>query len=202
MGKLIAVVGNSGVGKTTLTRGLVKRTALQAGVEELAERPFQQLFAEELNRFALANQLDFLLYRAEQEMAIRNMAAGIGIQDGGLDQDYHVFSHHFYEKGYLGEGELALCGRFYALVRSFLPPPDLIIYLTAPLEVIQQRYKARGRPLEIARLEDLFQLERLIRGWIDRCDPAQLLVVDAGREDFHDPPRLKELVSEITTRLQ
>lgn len=82
MGKLIAVVGNSGVGKTTLTRGLVKMTALQAGVEELAERPFQQLFAKELNRFALANQLDFLLYRAEQEMVIRKMAAGIGIQDG------------------------------------------------------------------------------------------------------------------------
>ena len=200
MGKLIAVVGNSGVGKTTLARALCQRGSFVAGLEQHSERPFQQLFAQDLQRWGLANQIDYLLYRAEQEEIVRR-SDQTGIHDGGLDLDFHLFAKHFHRKGYLSEAEFILCERLYTLLRSLLPPPDLIIYLRAPVTIAAQRYARRGRSLEIAALADLEDMDRLLTLWMAGVDSAQVIEVDASHDEFCTPAAVEALLAEIDARL-
>ena len=95
MGNLIAIVGASGVGKTSLVHALNKASNFAVAYEQHNERPFQVLFQQDA-RYALANQLDYLLYRAEQEKELR-ASPKIGLIDGGLDLDFHGFTRLFYE---------------------------------------------------------------------------------------------------------
>ena len=112
MGKLAVVVGNTGVGKTTLVEALCRQSDFVCATEDHEGRPFQELFTQDHQKYALANQLDYLLRRANQEKDIRQ-GEYPGIQDGGLDQDFHVFTRLFYQKGYLTESEFGICQRQY-----------------------------------------------------------------------------------------
>ncbi len=199
MGTLIAVVGNTAVGKTTLTRRLSAAAPFFTGLEQHGERPFQQAFADNLQRYALANQIDYLLLRAEQEQAIRAQP-GIGLVDGGLDEDFQVFARHFWAKGYLSDAEFALCERFYTLARQLLPPPDLFIYLTAPLAVIEQRFQRRNRSLEIAQLADLAALDDLVRSWMAREQTTPIITVDASRDEYCAPAAIAALLAALQRR--
>ncbi|MGD8603124.1 MAG: deoxynucleoside kinase [Anaerolineales bacterium] len=179
MGFLVSIIGNSGVGKTTLAEKLAEQSGFFAGKEELPNRPFQSAFARDLHRYALANQVDFLLYRAEQERQIRSME-GIGVQDGGMDLDIHLFTHLFHHKGYLSDGEYSLCHRLYDQLRQALPGPDLFIYLESPIEVITQRFGVRNRRQEITRGEDLEQLQGFLQQWLDELAPDRVMTIDAA----------------------
>ena len=200
MGKLIVVVGNTGVGKTTLTQQLCLQGGFVSGLEQQAERPFQQLFANDLARYALPNQVDYLLRRAEQEWAIRQQPA-IGLQDGGLETDFWLFTRRFYQKGYLDEPGYQLCERLYTFFRQLLPPPDLIIHLVAPLAVITARYAQRNRPLEIAQLDDLAALDLLLTDWLTQVDGIPILTVDATKEDATYTQATRWLLPQIRARL-
>ena len=181
MGKLIVIVGNTGVGKTTLARCLCRWGDFFAGFEQHKERPFQSKFSADRQRYALHNQVDYLLFRAEQELAIR-LGAKDGIQDGGIELDYHVFSTHFFHQGYLNQTEYDLCRRIYRLVRATLPPPDLIIHLSAPLPVLAERFAKRDRSLEIAALPDLEALQTLLDRWLATQNKSPLVSIDAGQQ--------------------
>lgn len=197
MGKLIAIVGGTGAGKTTLTRVLCQATGWACAVEDLDRRPFQALFKQDHRRYALANQVDFLLYRAEQERAIRQGPVP-GVVDGGLDQDFFVFTRLFHQKGYLTDGEYQLLERLHSLLRSALPAPDLLIYLAAPVPVQAERFRRRGRPLEIATLADLEAIQALLERWLDETPYPRLLRVDAGRED----PGCEAILDEILANVE
>lgn len=197
VGKLVVVVGNSGVGKTTLVRRICQVLPLSYALEEHVERPFQALFAAQLQRYALANQIDYLLLRAEQESAIRQ-GGGIGIQDGGLDLDFYVFTRFFYQKGYLSQDEYLLCQRLHQRLRQTLPPPDLIVLLTAPLDVLLHRYRRRNRDLEIAAADDLARLQELVDEWMDQAAPSRLLKIDVGVDD----PLFARSLPRLTTTIQ
>jgi deoxyadenosine/deoxycytidine kinase len=197
MGALITLIGNSGVGKTTLTHLLQARGQFYVGFEQHEERPFQKLFSKYLRRYAFSNQVDYLLFRAEQEYLIRQSPIA-GILDGGLDQDFHVFTSLFFEKGYLSRDEFRLCERLYFLLRQMLPSPEVIIYLTAPLDVIAERFARRGRSLEIAQIEDLHRMQNTIDRWIRSCDNSQIVRIDAG----HDDPTYSAMLEPLFQQIQ
>lgn len=197
MGRLIVVAGISGVGKTALTRRLCELMPLIIGLEQHAERPFQALFAQDNRRFSLANQFDYLIFRAEQELAIRESRQD-GIIDGGLEVDYFVFTHLFYQKGYLAAEEFQLCQRLYRILRRELPAPDLILYMQAPLSVIAQRFAARGRTLEIAQLADLEDMQRLLEQWMRAVKYIPVIQVDASQDD----PLYMEIGEDISRRIR
>jgi deoxyadenosine/deoxycytidine kinase len=200
MAKMIIVVGNSGVGKTTLTHILCQQGGYAEGLEQLGERPFQKLFSTQLQRYSLANQFDFLLFRAEQELAIRNGNID-GILDGGLEEDFYIFTRHFYDKGYLEEKEYRLCEKLVEVLRQLLPAPDLIVALEAPLDTIAQRYSRRNRPLEIARRGDLSELQTLLDDWLACQMPSRIIRVDATPDDPSYAGILPFLLEKIRQKL-
>ena len=145
MSKLIAVIGASGVGKTALVRALAKTYPFETAYEEHVERPFQALFKND-SRYALANQIDYLFLRAEQEKRLRALSpTQIGLIDGGLDLDFHGFTRLFHRRRLLTDLEFELCHRVYRFLRELLPQPDLIILLHADEITVAQRLSTRDR---------------------------------------------------------
>lgn len=200
MGYLVSIIGNSGVGKTTLAERLAERAGFFAAKEDLRQRPFQAAFARDLQRFALANQIDFLLYRAEQERQIRSLE-GIGIQDGGLDLDFRVFTRLFHQAGYLSEQELDVCRRLYQHLRQAQAPPDLMVYLKCPLEIISARYQIRGRAREIAQLGDLCSIQELLDEWLQEMEPEKVITIDAGDDKIISPDEVGRIAHQINDKL-
>jgi deoxyadenosine/deoxycytidine kinase len=194
MGRIIVIAGNSGVGKTTLAAALCRLRPFATGLERHAGRPFQGLMAADPPRYALANQVDYLLLRAEQERVLR---AGplTGLIDGGLDLDFHGFTRLFHHRGYLNDAEYALCERLYHNLRALLGPPDLILYLTAPLPVVEARYARRGRALEIAQRDDLALMEGFVAEWIATITHTPVIAIDAAADDVCAPPVLTALLA-------
>jgi deoxyadenosine/deoxycytidine kinase len=185
MGQLIALVGVSGVGKTSLARALRAAHPFNVGLEQHAERPFQALFKMD-TRYALANQVDYLLLRAEQERDLRR-ATETGLVDGGLDQDFHAFTRLFRIRNYLGEAEFDLCRRLYETIRASQPLPDLVIALKASDEEIRRRLAERDR-INIASAEDNSLLESFLDDWLASLAPERVLrlEVSAARPDYSD----------------
>jgi deoxyadenosine/deoxycytidine kinase len=182
MGKLIAVIGNCGTGKTSLTQRLCERSKYHALLEQHKERPFQQQFSKELKRFSLSNQMDYMLFRAEQEITVRQTDI-IGVQDGGLDQDFHVFTRLFHQKGFLDEEEFSLCERLYSTLRQMLPLPDLFIKLSAPRSILVARREKRQRSLDIVETKDLEGIESLIQNWMSKMGPTPVIDLDTSVDD-------------------
>ncbi len=200
MGKIIVIAGNSGVGKTTLAAALCRLRPFETGLEQHAERPFQALMAGDPPRYALANQTDYLLLRAEQERALRAGSLP-GLIDGGLDLDFHGFTRLFHERGYLTGVEFALCERLHGTLRGLLGPPELILHLTAPLAVVRARYARRGRALEIAQRDDLARMEQFIAEWLAGVSDTPIIPIDAADDGWRSPPALAALLARMDEAL-
>lgn len=179
MNKLVSIIGPSGVGKTTLARVLCEKHDFAIAYEQHNERPFQTLFKQD-PKYALANQLDYLLYRAEQEHEMRQSNKP-ALMDGGLDLDFHGFTRLFHLHGWLNDEEFKLCQRFYTLTRSLLPPPDLIIALSASAKTISDRLAARNR-INIASSEDAQTVSQFMDQWLESISEEKIIRLDITQE--------------------
>ena len=182
MAKLIAVIGNVGVGKTTFAQRLCAATSYTLAREDHADRAFHHAFALGDNAAALANQMDYLLVRIEQEVAIRN-GNTVGVLDGGLEQDLFVFTRYFAHRSLMTPPEYALCQRLYQFARRTLPQPDLLIYLHAPAEVLLERYTRRHRTVEVIKPADIALLDRFVQDGLAALANVSTLQVDASADD-------------------
>lgn len=179
MGKLIAVVGVSGIGKTALVRALAKAYPFATAYEQHTERPFQALFKKDA-RYALANQIDYLLLRAEQERLLR-ASPRIGLIDGGLDLDFHGFTRLFHSRGLLTDPEFDLCRRVYTFIREALPRPELIVRLHADEITVADRLSMRDR-INIASADDTALFDSFLDEWLASIPPNEILKLDASNE--------------------
>ena len=179
MNKLISIIGPSGVGKTTLARALCEKHDFAIAYEQHNERPFQTLFKQD-PKYALANQLDYLLYRAEQEHELRQSDKP-ALMDGGLDLDFLGFTRLFHLHGWLNDEEFKLCQRFYTLTRNLLPPPDLIIALSASAKTISDRLAARNR-INIASSEDAQTVSQFMDQWLESISEEKIIRLDITKE--------------------
>lgn len=195
MAHIISIIGVSGVGKTSLVHALNTEDKFVLGLEDHIKRPFQESFKKE-PRLALANQFDFLLYRAEQEQLLRANPLP-ALVDGGLDLDFHGFTRLFHARGWLSDPEYALLHRFYTLIRGTLPPPDLIVHLTASNDAIQSRLAGRDR-INIATTADASLLASFIEEWLACIPPDRLLHLDVT----HEPPDYGGCVQDVLARIE
>ena len=182
MSRLISIVGASGVGKTALAHALAKTKKFTTAYEQHAERPFQTPFKQD-KRFALANQMDYFLLRAEQEKQLR-ASTQIGLIDGGLDLDFHGFTRLFRSRSLLAESEFDLCRRLYNFIREALPPPELIVRLNADVETVASRLSTRDR-VNIANAEDTALFNSFLDEWLAPIPSAQVLVLDVTNESMN-----------------
>lgn len=181
MSKLISIIGASGVGKTALVQVFAKTKNLNTAYEQHTERPFQALFKQD-KRYALANQIDYLLLRAKQEKELRALpSAQIGLIDGGLDLDFHGFTRLFLSRNLLSQPEFDLCRRLYTFVRETLPPPELIVRLNADVETVTSRMVGRRR-INIASAEDTVLFNSYLDEWLAGIPSAQILELDVSNE--------------------
>ena len=181
MNKLIEVIGASGVGKTALVYALAKTRRFNTAFEEHAERPFQALFKND-SRFALANQIDYLLLRSEQEARLR-ASRQIGLMDGGLDLDFHGFTRLFHHHGLLTDPEFDLCRRVYAFVRETFPRPELIVRLYADELTVAGRLSMRER-INIASAEDTALFNSFLDAWLAEVPSDTILELDVSAENI------------------
>ena len=181
MGKLISIIGVSGVGKTALVRALSQAHPFVTAYEQHAERPFQALFKQD-KKYALANQLDYFLLRAEQERELRASPLP-GLMDGGLDLDFHGFTRLFRSRNLLTEPEFDLCRRVYNLIRATLPAPELIVRLIADEITVADRLSRRDR-INIANADDTARFDSFLDEWLVSAPIGQVLTVNVTNEDL------------------
>lgn len=181
MAKLVTIVGASGVGKTALAQALAKTGQFATALEQHDERPFQALFKQD-KKYALANQIDYFLLRAEQEMGLR-ASPHIGLMDGGLDLDFHGFTRLFLRRDLLTGPELDLCGRVYAFIRAVLPLPELIVRLKADEITVADRMSRRNR-INIANAEDTSLFNSFLDEWLASLSSERILTLDVSHESI------------------
>jgi deoxyadenosine/deoxycytidine kinase len=179
LNKLISIVGASGVGKTALVHALSKTGKFTTAYEQHIERPFQALFKQD-SRYALANQIDYLLLRAEQERTLR-ASEKIGLMDGGLDLDFYGFTRLFHSRGLLADPEHDLCRRVYAFIREALPMPELIVRLCADESTVANRLSTRDR-INIASAEDTALFDSFLDEWIAALPSRRVLELNVSHE--------------------
>jgi len=196
LGKLISIVGASGVGKTALVHALANTTNFATAYEQHSERPFQLLFKQD-KHFALANQIDYFLLRAEQEKELR-ASPQIGLTDGGLDLDFHGFARLFLSRNLLSGPEFDLCRRLYTFIRATLPPPELIVHLDADVETVASRLSKRDR-VNIASAEDTALFNSFLDEWLASIPPDQVLTIDVSTETL-DYTKSTGMVSEYISQ--
>lgn len=196
MNKLIVIVGASGVGKTTLMNALIARGRFAVAYEEHEARPFQSLFKQD-PKYALANQLDYLLLRADQERELRT-APHTGLMDGGLDLDFYGFTRLFRARGWLSAAEFELCRRLHSLIRQTLPPPDLIVHLHADSQTVRERLASRNR-INIASAQDAQRLESYIAEWLNPLPESQILRLDVSKEEKEYPASVPLILDKIVS---
>ena len=194
MKPLNVLVGASGAGKTTLMQALCKKYNFATAYEQHAERPFQKLFKQD-SKYALANQLDYLIHKAEQERELRQSDKP-ALMDGGLDLDFYGFTRLFHTHNWLSDLDFELCRRFHTLIRTLLPPPDLIVALNADAKTISERLDSRNR-INIASSQDAELLEKYINEWIESVPESNVIKLDVSYEDLNYSQSVKIILESL-----
>ncbi len=184
----IAIAGNIGVGKSTLTALLARTLNYQPFYEANEENPYLADFYGDMRRWSFHSQVFFLGRRLEQHRAL--LSSGLpAIQDRSIYEDAEIFASNLLEQGHLSARDHETYQRLYRAIRAFLPAPDLIVYLEAPLATLLERIAARGREYEEGiNPQYLQRLNERYASWASRWRHCPLLRVPLAGKDFRARP--------------
>ncbi len=194
MKKFIAIAGNIGVGKSSLVRLLSNRLGWKAFFEPVAENPYLADFYQDMHRWAYHSQIFFLTQRLQMHYQL-SLYPSSAILDRTVYEDAEVFARNLYLQGYIQQRDYDAYTELYHVLCEFLPPPDLVIYLKAPVDVLIERIQHRGRTYERQIPPDyLAQLNDLYEEWLATFNLCPLLTIPAGNLDFVSRPAHLDLI--------
>ena len=181
----IAIAGNIGSGKTTLTRILTERYNAKAYLEE-CNNPYIGDFYEDMNRWSFNLQIYFLGSRIRQTMEmLSDVSQGDIIQDRTIYEDAYIFASNLHEMGLMATRDIETYMSIFRLVTTLIPKPDLLIYLKASVPTLISQIRRRGRAYEMNIDEQyLRRLNDRYDDWIENIYRGEVLVIDKDREDF------------------
>ncbi len=198
----IAVSGNIGAGKTTLTGLLSKHYGWDAHFEDADENPYMNDFYAEMQRWSFNMQIYFLNNRFSQVLEIRDGKKGV-IQDRTIYEDAYIFAPNLHSMGLMTTRDFEAYFSLFNLLDKFVQPPDLLVYLRASVPRLVSQIQNRGREYEEAiRLDYLKRLNERYEAWVSTYDKGKLLIIDIDNNNFRDEPEdLGAIIHKIDTEL-
>lgn len=180
----IAVAGNIGSGKTTLTQLLAKHYGWEAHYEDVEDNPYLNDFYEEMQRWSFNLQIYFLNSRFNQILEIRDSGKDV-IQDRTIYEDAYIFAPNLHSMGLMTTRDFENYFSLFSSMEKFIAPPDLLIYLRASVPTLVSQIQSRGREYEEAiRLDYLKRLHERYEAWISTYEKGKLLIVDVDDNKF------------------
>lgn len=194
----IAIAGNIGSGKTTLTQLLSRHYDWEAHFEDVDENPYLDDFYAEMQRWSFNLQIYFLNSRFRQVVDIRQKGRNV-IQDRTIYEDASIFAPNLHAMGLMTSRDFGNYSALFELMDSFIQAPDLLIYLRASVPTLVGQIQKRGRSYETSiRLDYLQRLNERYEAWISTYDKGRLLIIDVDNNRF---PESAEDLGEIIRRV-
>jgi deoxyadenosine/deoxycytidine kinase len=198
----IAVAGNIGSGKTTLTALLAKHYNWSAHYEDVDDNPYLNDFYEDMQRWSFNLQIYFLNSRFNQVVEIRKKGQTV-IQDRTIYEDAYIFAPNLHSMGLMSTRDFENYFTLFNLMSSFVMPPDLLIYLRASVPTLVNQIQKRGRKYENnIRIDYLRRLNERYEAWIETYNLGKLLVIDVDNIKFQDEQEhLSKVIDKIDAEL-
>ncbi len=198
----IAVAGNIGSGKTTLTGMLAKHYGWEPLYESVENNPYLASFYQDMQRWSFNIQVYFLNSRFRQVIDIRKRKKDI-IQDRTIYEDAYIFAPNLHEMDLMATRDFENYSSLFELMNQFIQAPDLLIYLKADVSTLVTQIHKRGRAYEDSiRLSYLENLNEKYENWISNYKSGKLLIVDVNTIKFaENPADFGEIINKIDAEL-
>ncbi|MDP2385239.1 MAG: deoxynucleoside kinase [Bacteroidota bacterium] len=198
----IAIAGNIGSGKTTLTSLLAKHYKWQPHYEDADDNPYLNDFYEDMQRWSFNLQVYFLNSRFGQVQDIRTGGKTV-IQDRTIYEDAYIFAPNLHAMGLMTTRDFENYFSLFKLMESLIKAPDLLIYLRASVPTLVRQIQKRGREYENAiRLDYLKRLNERYEAWITSYDSGKFIIIDVDDLNINDNPEdLGKIIRQIDSQI-
>ena len=200
--KHIAIAGNIGAGKTTLTELLAKHMKWEPHFEDVENNPYLNDFYQDMTRWSFNLQMYFLNSRFKQIIDIRNGKKTV-VQDRTIYEDAFIFAPNLHSMGLMTARDYDNYLGLFKTMSSVIAPPDLVIYLQASIPTLVNQIHKRGRDYEDnLRLDYLRRLNERYEAWAENYKEGKILVINVDKIQFSEnPEHLGEIVNRVNSEL-
>ena len=182
--KFIAIAGNIGSGKSSLVQFLTSTYHVAPFYEPNEENPYLADFYGDMRRWAFHSQMFFLSSKFRIHLEA-DKTSGVVVQDRTIFEDAEIFATALYQMRMIDRRDWETYWEFYQTILGAIQPPDLLIYVRAPVRILRRRIKLRGRAMEQnIPLSYIKRLERLYEGWVGRYKDSEVLVLESDKLDY------------------
>ncbi len=198
----VAIAGNIGSGKTTLTRLLAKHYKWKPHYEEVEDNPYLDDFYNQMERWSFNLQIYFLNSRFRQILEIREKGKDV-IQDRTIYEDAYIFAPNLHAMGLMTNRDYENYRSLFQLMESVTEGPDLLIYLRSSIPNLVKQIHDRGRDYETSiSIDYLSRLNERYEAWVHSYDKGNLIVFDVDKINFvDDPEHLGQVINRIDAQL-
>jgi len=198
----IAIAGNIGSGKTTLTKLLSKHFGWIPNFEDVVDNPYLDDFYHQMDRWSFNLQIYFLNSRFRQIIQIRESGKKV-IQDRTIYEDAHIFAPNLHDMGLMSNRDFKNYSSLFQLMETMVKAPNLLIYLRSSVSNLVEQIHKRGREYESSiSIDYLSRLNQRYEEWVQSYNKGKLLIVEVDNVNFVDQPEdLGKIINRIDAEL-